>query len=80
VFLVLQDYLLRFKIKPKVFWENNLSKQKRNTLLNILFKETDIPLHLFYKHSRILSYNNTYFIVYYKDTNPKSFIVKKDFN
>lgn len=75
-FLVKQDYLLRSTIKPKKLWQTQIDKSTRKTLLNDISTQYHIPLRDLYKHSRIIQYKNTYFIVYYKASTPKHFTIK----
>lgn len=74
-FLVKQDYLLRSTIKPKKLWQAKIDKTKRKTLLNDISTQHCIPIRDLYKHTRIIQYKNTYFIVYYKASNPQHFTI-----
>ncbi|MEC9485685.1 MAG: DUF4080 domain-containing protein [Candidatus Izemoplasma sp.] len=77
-FLILQDYLMRSTIKPKAFWKNTLDKSQRKSVLEACSVKTDIPLHLLFKHTRVIHYENMYFVVYYKGNHPESYVIKKD--
>lgn len=71
-----QDYLERSKIKPQIFFDLNTTKQERQVLFKILSETEQIPLHLLYKHSVVLKYNQEYFCAYYHDNQCRTYIRK----
>lgn len=73
---ILQDYLLRSKIKPQIFYPQSLTKQDRNWILQEVHDSTDIPLHKLYKHSVILKGPTDYFVAYYEHQNCIPYKVK----
>ncbi|QMS84755.1 B12-binding domain-containing radical SAM protein [Candidatus Xianfuyuplasma coldseepsis] len=73
---ILQDYLLRSKIKPQIFFTQSLTKKERNMVLQQVHNITNIPLHKLYKHSVILKGKSEYFVAYYEDQNCISYKVK----
>lgn len=66
-YLVLQDYLMRSKIKPERFFKMEISKSIRNRILEDVSNNNHIPIHLLYKHSVLLRYKQDYFCAYYQD-------------
>lgn len=78
-YLILQDYLMRSTIKPKIFWSDTITKATRRKVLEYLAELTTIPLHLLFKHTRLIASKTDFFIVYYKADIPQSFTIKKDF-
>ncbi len=73
IYLLKQDYLKRSKIKPKIFFENVISKEERKIVLTLISKKHDIQINKLYKHSVIIKNTFEYFCVYYQDNNHKSF-------
>jgi radical SAM superfamily enzyme YgiQ (UPF0313 family) len=64
-YLILQDYLLRSKIKPERFFDMTMSKSVRKTILEKVSDISSIPIHLLYKHSVLLQYQDEFFCAYY---------------
>lgn len=73
---ILQDYLLRSKIKPHMFYKQTIPKSIRNRVLTKVHDTTSIPLHKLYKHSVILEGSTEYFVAYYHNQQCTSYIVK----
>ncbi len=69
-------YLKHFNVKPKLFFDKVNDKKTKQILFNHLTTTTTHPLHDFYKHSIMISHDDTYAVVLYKDNNPQLFIVK----
>jgi radical SAM superfamily enzyme YgiQ (UPF0313 family) len=73
VYSLKQDYLLRSKIKPKIFFNNNIEKQTKNRILNLIGKNENITINKLYKHSVLINKNNHYFCVLYENNKSISF-------
>ena len=67
IFNLKKDYLLRSKIKPKIFWENNIEKAKKRKLYEEIAKRNKLTINTLYKHAVIINYQTSYFIVLYHD-------------
>lgn len=76
VFLLQKDYLIRSKIKPKIFFENKISKEERNLILTKLSFTDNIPLNTLYKHSVIIQKDFKYFIVVYQNNQNTSYTIQ----
>lgn len=72
-----KDYLLRSKIKPKIFFETIKEKPRRKLILETLSSIEDIPIHLLYKHTVIIEYNADYLIVLYQNHKSTYYSIKK---
>lgn len=67
LFILKQDFLLKDKIKPKIWWENNITKEERQTIYNLFIKKyPELSMELLYRYSKLEKYKNHYFIVTYK--------------
>lgn len=77
-FLVKKDYLLRSKIKPKLFFETVKDKTRRREILESITNKYDISLHDLYKHSVIITHDKESFVVVYKHNQTSSFTIKED--
>ncbi len=69
-FLIKKEYLLRFNIRPKI-WFDKLDKTKRNLILNYIKDNNilDLSINDLYKYSTVITSNNNVFIVLYKNNN-----------
>ncbi|AIO18439.1 coproporphyrinogen III oxidase [Candidatus Izimaplasma bacterium HR1] len=67
IYLLKQDYLVRSKIKPKIFFENIISKEERNLILTKLSQQQNIPLNKLYKHSVLIKKDFEYFVALYQN-------------
>lgn len=77
-YLILQDYLQRSKIKPKIFFENIISKQTKRSVFEQLALEQDLNLNTLYKHSAIIHYENNYTVALYQDNTATLYKIKMD--
>lgn len=67
IFDIKKDYLMRSKVKPKIFFENQLDRSIRNDISKEVSSKYSIPLHKVYKHSVIIHKDNLYFFAYYEN-------------
>lgn len=72
-----QDYLLRSKVKPKIFWDNTIEKESRKELLETIANQTKHSLQDLYKHTIILRHSKQAFVVLYKNLQAYSFVIEK---
>lgn len=77
IFTLKQDYLNRSKIKPKIFWQQDISKHEKSVILKELADESDISVNSLYKHSVIIKYKDLYYITYYQDFKSISYKKKR---
>ncbi len=77
IFTLKQDYLNRSKIKPKIFWEQDISKQEKNVILKEIALKSKITINSLYKHTAIIKFENIYYVVFYKDYNNYGFTIYK---
>jgi len=75
IYLLKQDYLRRSKIKPKIFFENIISKIERNIVLTLLSDKHNILINDLFKHSVLIKKDFDYFCVYYRDNKSISFSI-----
>jgi len=78
IFSLKQDYLNRSKIKPKIFWEQDISKQEKNVVFKKISKKSKISVNELYKHTAIIRYDNIYIVVLYRNFQSLVFETKKD--
>jgi radical SAM superfamily enzyme YgiQ (UPF0313 family) len=78
-YLVLQDYLTRSKIKPERFYQDTTSKGQRLQILEHISKESNIPLHILFKHSVLITYKSEYFCTLYQNQTCQVFKGKAPF-
>ncbi len=73
IYALKQDYLLRSKIKPKIFFNNPIKKQTKNRVLKLIGENEDITLNKLYKHSVLINKGSHYFCVLYENNKATSF-------
>ena len=73
IFTLKKDYLNRSKIKPKIFWNYNISKKEKNYLYNKVSQLNNLSINSLYKHAVTIKYNTNYYIVFYKDFQRSTF-------
>jgi len=67
LYIIKQDYLLKDKIKPKIWWDNDISKQERNLIYEkFIQKYNNLNLEILYRYSKLEKYLDEYFLVTYK--------------
>ena len=61
------DYLLKNKIKPKIWWEYSLNKEDRNKYFKLFNSKFNIDLQTFYNYSYLDIIDNNILLFIYKD-------------
>jgi len=61
------DYLLKNKMKPKIWWDYSLSKEERSNYFNLFNKEYNIDSITFYNYSYVDIIDNEICLFIYKD-------------
>jgi len=77
IYKLKQDYLLRSKVKPKIFWTKRPDRKLVQFALETIEKQENHPLHKLYKHTVILENQNEIFVVYYQHLQARSYKLKK---
>lgn len=69
LYFIKQDYLFRSKIRPKIWWENTISKMERKEIYELFcLNNPTLSIHDLYRYAKLEKYNNRYFVViYYSD-------------
>ncbi len=78
IFTLKKDYLNRSKIKPKIFWDEDIKREEKGIILNKLATMNKTPVNSLYKHSVIIKYDNEYYIVMYENFKSKGYEIKED--
>jgi len=77
-FLLIIDYLRRAKIKPKLFWENPITKQTRQQIFDYMTKTYSyLNLNVLYKHSVVLEGKEMFYIIIYQNSSSTDYFIKK---
>ena len=61
------DYLLKNKIKPKIWWDYSITKEDLKTYFNIFNNEHNIDSMTFYNYSHIEKQKNKLILFVYKN-------------
>ena len=80
VFLLKQDYLMRSKIKPKLFFPVIRSKETRKAVFQYLSDKHGININELYKNSVVIEFMNEYFVIVYKNGYQLTYKIKEDIN
>lgn len=65
-YIIKQDYLTKNNIKPKIWWDNNISKGEKNFIFDKFIKTyKDLNKDILYKYSKLEKYENEYFLATY---------------
>ncbi len=78
IYSIKKDYLNRSKVKPKIFWNNEINRQEKRKVFERLSNENKIDINIFYKYSVIIKYKNEYYITVYKNLKNNSYTIKDD--
>ena len=70
-----RDYLLRSKVKPKIFWDEHILKTTKLDVFQSLVKKTKLNINFLYKYGYITSYKNRYLIVTYQNLEATEYII-----
>ncbi|MBN2604400.1 MAG: DUF4080 domain-containing protein [Bacilli bacterium] len=77
-FLLLIDYLRRSKIKPKLFWEDSISKQVKKQIFDYMTQSYSyLNLNILYKHSVVLEGNEMFYLILYQNSSSTDYFIKK---
>src|SRR5690606_10210054 len=65
-FIIKQDYLSKFNIRPKMYWMQTISRKERKIIHDKLHSEyPNINIYTLYRYGHLEKYNNTYFLIIY---------------
>ncbi|MFK5883416.1 MAG: DUF4080 domain-containing protein [Candidatus Izemoplasma sp.] len=70
-----RDYLLRSKVKPKIFWDEHILKTTKLDVFLSLVKKTKLNINFLYKYGYITTYKTGYLIVTYQNLEAKEYII-----
>jgi len=77
IYKLKQDYLLRSKVKPKIFWAKRPDRKLVQFALETIEKQENHPLHKLYKHTVTVEDKDEIFVVYYEQLQARSYTLKK---
>lgn len=67
LYLIKQDYLFKFNLKPKFFWNPSITREERSKIYNLFIdKYPTLTIDNLYRYAHLEKYNNQYFIITYK--------------
>lgn len=66
LFLLKQDYLLKNKIKPKIWWERNIKREERLEIYNLFAQNFDLNIEELFRYGHLEKLGKNYFLVNYK--------------
>lgn len=77
-YLILQDYLQRSKIKPKIFFENIITRQTKRIVFEKLATIHKLNINTLYKHSAVIHYEDDYTVALYQNNIATLYKTKMD--
>src|SRR5690606_15396160 len=67
LWLIKQDYLLKFNIRPKIFWRQTITREERSEIYNkFINKYPNLIINDLYNYAQLEKYKDSYFLVMYK--------------
>lgn len=76
LFIIKEDYLLRNRIKPKIWWQQNISRPERRSVYLIFKDKFNLNIDNLYKYAHLEKYQNDYLLIDYKSFNSYHLKVK----
>lgn len=67
LYIIKQDYLTRINIKPKIFWESNITKPERKEVYEHISNKYNININDLYSQAHLEKLNNKFFVIDYKN-------------
>jgi len=68
LFIIKQDYLLKNKIRPKIWWSNSITRGERNYIYQRLVETySELTLDSLYRYGQLEKNKNNYFLVNYQN-------------
>ena len=78
LFILKQDYLLKNKIKPKIWWERNITREERLEVYKNFSDEFDLNNEQLFRYGHLEKLGSNYFLVNYKTNEHYHLKIKKD--
>ena len=66
LFILKQDYLLKNKIKPKIWWERNIKREERLEMYNLFASNFNLNQEELFRYGHLEKLGKNYFLVNYK--------------
>lgn len=68
LFIIKQDYLLKTKMRPKIWWPTTITRWERNYIYQRLVETySDLTLDTLYRYGQLEKNKNNYFLVHYQN-------------
>ena len=67
LFIIKEDYLLKNKIKPKLWWDKDISREERSEVYSHFKNKFNLNIDDLYRYGQLEKYNDNYLLVNYKD-------------
>ena len=74
-YLLIIDYLENFKIKPKIWWNFKKIENREEIFKKVINEFPSLSLEILYRYSVVLIYQNSVFIIIYKDFTSTSYTI-----
>jgi len=77
LFIIKQDYLSKFNLKPKIFWNIDINKDEKKQIFEKAHKLYNLNIDYLYRYAHIEKYNDVYYLITYKPNKFEYFINKQ---
>lgn len=67
LYKIKQDYLSMFRIKPTIWWDQDITRKERQIIYEKVSSIYNINIDTLYNYARLEKYKNEYFVIIYKD-------------
>lgn len=67
LYLIKQDYLEKYTVRPKIWWERKITRNERNFIYDEFSHDLDLNIDILFNYATPIKYHNEYYIIIYKD-------------
>ena len=65
LYLIKQDYLEKFNVRPKIWWDLDIDRLERNEIYKEVSSKYAMNIDILFNYARIEKYKNQYYIIIY---------------
>ena len=65
LYLIKQDYLEKFNVRPKIWWDLDIDRLERNEIYKEVALKYAMNIDILFNYARIEKYKNQYYIIVY---------------
>lgn len=78
LYLIKQDYLEKYNVRPKIWWDNNIARSERNKVYEEFSRVYNLNIDILYNYGKLEKFNDEYYIIIYRK-NTQIFTLKYNY-